>query len=433
MFASIEKKHLSRRTFLRGAGVALALPWLDAMCPALARGQQAVAPAPKRFMAFMYGLGFHGPFLFPREPGRDYQLTPYLDVIKDHRADFTIISGLSHDEQNGANGHSSCLTWLTAARHPGLPGFRNTVSIDQLLVERLRPDTRFPYLALNVDGLDSLSWNANGVNLPALNSPATLFRQLFVDGTPAEVRQQVRNLQRGRSILDTVLGEANRLNQRLGGPDRQRLDQYLSSVRELENQLHASNAWLQRPRPRVAVATPTDVADRHDIIARTRLMHDMMVLALQTDSTRFITYSAGGFNPVPRIPGIDQGWHDLSHHGQDPGKINALQLIELAEFREINRLFHLLKNVREGERTLLDNTVILLGSNLGNASSHSWRDLPIIVAGGGFRHGQHLVAGGPGHDNARLANLFVQIARHVGLDIDRFGSSTASSVRGLDA
>jgi hypothetical protein len=430
MFEIIRKQHVSRRTFLRGAGVALALPWLDAMIPALARGQ---ATAPKRFAAFMYGLGFHGPHLFPKEAGRDYQMTPYLDAIKDHREDFSIISGLSHAEQNGANGHSSSWTWLTSARHPGMPGFRNSVSLDQLLVERLRPDTRFSYLALNVDGLDSLSWNASGVNLPALNSPATLFRHLFVEGTPAEVRQQVRSLQRGRSVLDAVQGEAKRLTQSLGGSDRERLDQYLSSVRELENQLQASQAWVNRPRPRVQATAPSDITDRFDILARTRLMHDVMVLALQTDSTRFITYSAGGFNPVPRIPGVDTGWHDLSHHGQDPAKIDELKLIELAEFREINRLLGLLKGVREGERTLLDNTVLLLGSNLGNASSHSWRDLPIIVAGGGFRHGQHLVAGGAGLDNGRLANLFVQIARHVGLDIDRFGSSTATSVRGLEA
>ncbi|MCS6850612.1 MAG: DUF1552 domain-containing protein [Gemmataceae bacterium] len=432
MFEIISKKHLSRRAFLRGAGVALALPWLDAMTPALARGAEVATP-PRRFMAFMYGLGFHAPFLFPKKAGPDYELTPYLEILKEHRRDFSIISGLSHAEQNGANGHSSSLTWLTSARHPGLPGFRNTISLDQLLVERLRPDTRFPYLALNVGGLDSLSWNAQGVNLPALNSPSQIFRQLFLEGTPAEVRRQLRDLQRGGSILDAVQGEAQRLAATLGGPDRERLDQYLTSVRQLENELQAAQAWVKRPRPKVAVAPPVDVADRYDIIARTRLMHDVMVLALQTDSTRIITYDAGGFNPVPRIPGVDTGWHDLSHHGQDPEKIQELSVIESAEFREINRLLGLLKGVREGDKTLLDHTVLLIGSNLGNASAHSWRDLPIILAGGGFRHGQHLVAGGRGFDNTRFANLFVHIARHLGVDIDRFGSSTATSIPGLES
>lgn len=435
MFEIIRKKHLTRRTFLRGTGVALALPWLDAMLPALAdreENRQANQP-PKRFLACMYGLGFHGPHLFPQQAGREYQPTPYLQPLQPHRNDFTVISGLSHAEQNGSNGHASSMTWLTSARFPGLPGFRNSISIDQLLVERLRPNTRFPYLTLNVNGSDSLSWTANGVNLPAQNSPSAVFRQLFVAGSPAETRQQEQNLRRGRSILDTVQADANRLSRSLGGPDREKLDNYLTSVRTLETQLQASQEWVRRPKPQVNVPEPRDIADRYDIIARTRLMHDLMVLALQTDSTRFITYSAGGFNPVPRIEGVDTGWHDLSHHGQDEDKINELRIIELAEFAEINRLLGLLKDVREGERTLLDHSVVLLGSNLGNASSHSWRDLPIVLAGGGFRHGQHLVAGGQGYDNARFANLFVQIAQHLGTELEQFGSSNAASIRGLQA
>lgn len=432
MFEIIQKKRVDRRAFLRGTGVALALPCLDAMVPALARAVDNPAP-PRRFMAFMYSMGFHGPNLFPRQAGRDYEATPYLEVLREHRNDFSVISGLSHAEQNGANGHTSSMTWLTSARHPGLPGFRNSVSLDQLLVEKLRPDTRFPYVALSVYSPESISWTATGVNLPAQTSPASVFRQMFVAGTPNEVRQQMRSLQRGRSILDTVSGQASRLARSLDGADREKLDQYLGSVRELENRLVASQAWANRPKPRVDVQPPTDVNDPQDVIARTRLMHDLMVLALQTDSTRFITYAAGGFGMAPRIAGVDTGWHDLSHHGQHEGKLEELKLIELAEFAEIARLLSKLKSVREPGGNLLDRTTLLIGSNLGNSSSHSWRDLPVVLAGGGFRHGQHLVAGGAGNDNARFANLFVQIARHLEADIDRFGSSTAASVRGLEA
>lgn len=428
------KPHLSRRALLRGSGALLALPWLDAMLPAFAtRAQEAAATTPpRRFLAMCYGLGFHGPNLFPAQSGRDYALTPYLEALSEHRADFTLFSGLSHEEQNGANGHTSELTWLTTARHPGLPGFRNSISLDQLLVEKLSPDTRFPALVLNVGGNDSMSWTANGVNLPAESSPTKLFAQLFVNGTPAEVQAQLRALKRGRSILDTVNGEARKLQRELGKRDQEKFDQYLTSVRELETRIQANEAWAQKPKPRVDVKPPTDVQDRTDIIARTKLMHDLMVLALRTDSTRFITYKAGGMNAVPKIDGVRQDWHNLSHHGQDEMKIEELSLIEKAEFAELSRLFGLLKNAKEGGGSLLDHTIVIAGSNLGNASSHSWRDVPVLVAGGGFSHGRHVVAGGKGNDNSRLANLFVQIAHRLDVGLEKFGSSTAQSVKGFE-
>ncbi len=429
------KPALSRRAFLRGTGTLLALPWLDAMLPAFAtRAQAATATTPpRRFIAMNYGLGFHGPHLFPKKAGRDFELTPYLEPLKEHRSDFSVISGLSHVEQNGANGHTSELTWLTSAKHPGLPGFRNTISLDQFLIEKLAPDTRFPSLILNVMGAgDSLSWTANGVNLPSEGSPSKVFAQLFVTGTPTEVQTQMRELKRGHSILDTVNGEAKKLHRDLGARDQEKLDQYLTSVRDLETRLRASEKWAQRPKPAVAVKPPSDVQDRTDILARTRLMHDLMVLALQTDSTRFITYKAGGMNAVPKIEGVDQDWHNLSHHGQEAEKIAELKLIELAEFREISRFLSLLKGVKEGNRTLLDQTIVVAGSNLGNASAHSWRDIPVLIAGGGFKHGQHVVAGGTGNDNARFSNLFVQISHRVGVNVDRFGSSTGTSVKGLE-
>lgn len=207
MFSLLQKKRLSRRAVLRGAGVAVALPWLDAMLPALAtraEAAEAVAP-PKRFVAINYGLGFHGPNLFPEAAGEGYSLTPYLELLKQHRDQFTVISGLSHSEQNGANGHTSEFTVLTAVKHPGLPGFKNGISIDQFLADKLQPDTRFPSLILNTGGRgDSISWSATGVNLPSAGTPEDLFKMMFVTGTPQEVEKQTAELKRGRSILDTV-------------------------------------------------------------------------------------------------------------------------------------------------------------------------------------------------------------------------------------
>jgi hypothetical protein len=432
MARSISKKALPRRAFLQGSGAVLALPFLDAMVPAFAtRAQAAAAAPPKRFVAMSYGLGFHGPNLFPKDAGADYTASPYLEALAEHRNDFSVISGLSHPEQNGANGHTGELTVLTSAKHPGLPGFKNTISIDQLLVEKLVPDTRFPSLCLSVGSNDSMSWSAAGVNLPAENSPEKLFKQMFVTGEKWQIDHQMAELARGRSILDTLSERAKRLHKQLGARDQEKFDQYLTSVRELETRLQASQDWALRPKPKVDVEPPKDIQDRTDVLARTRLMNEMIVLALQTDSTRFITVKQSAYGDVPKIPGVSTAWHELSHHGQDEDKIDELEKIELAEFHEIAYLLKRLKQADDGGASVLDHTHLLFTSNLGNASSHSSRDIPVVLAGGGFKHGRHVVAGGSGLENARFANLFVQIAQRLGVEIERFGSSDGTSVRDL--
>lgn len=434
MVVMLRKKRLSRRAVLRGAGVTLALPWLDAMLPAMASEAEAALALrpPKRFVAINYGLGFHGPHLFPQQEGADYAPTPYLQLLAEHRDQFSVISGLSHPEQNGANGHTSEFTVLTSARHPGLPGFKNRISIDQYIADKLQPDTRFPSLVLNVGGRgDSISWSATGVNLPAAGTPEELFQMMFVTGTPDEVAKQTVELKRGRSILDTVNDRARSLQRQLGPRDQAKFDQYLTSVRELEQRLQASQAWARKPKPQVDVPPPKNVIDRLDFVAQSRVMHEMISLALQSDSTRIITLKSTAMNDVPKLPGVGTGWHDLSHHGQDEKKIDELKLIEEAEFREMNGLVALLRGASEAGGSVLDSTHLLITSNLGNASSHSWRDLPVILAGGGLQHGRHIVAGGSGNDNARFCNLFVQIAQRMGVETDEFGSSNASSIKGL--
>ena len=430
------KKHLSRRAFLRGTGALLTLPWLDAMVPAFATRAQAAdaTKAPRRFIAVNHSLAFYPQNFFPKQFGADYEPSPYLSVLAEHRSQFTVFSGLSHEEQSGADGHSSQLTWLTGAKHPGMPGYRNSISFDQYLVEQLRPDTRFPSLVLSNGGGDvSCSWTATGVNIPAESSAARLYQQLFVTGTPAEVQAQLRELKRGRSILDTLDAGAKRMRTELGKRDQERFDQYLTSVRDLEQRLVASESWAKKPKPAVNVPPMKDIPDQNEVIARNRMMHDLMLLALQTDSTRFITYRlGGGFNTTPKIEGVSNEWHFLSHHGLDEKKIGELELIERAEMEDYKRFLGLLKSAKEGGGTLLDQTTLLIGSNLGNANAHGWRDLPVIVAGGGFKHGTHLQAGGTGVANARFCNLFVQIAQRMGVETEAFSQSNGTGVKGLE-
>ena len=421
------KTSLNRRTFLKGAGATVALPFLSAMTPAFAKA----AAAPKRFVAMNAGLGFHAPNFIPTEAGANYKAPIYLQKLEKHRKDFTVFSGLSHPNSNGANGHTSELTWLTSAPRPGLAGFKNTISLDQLMAKHIGAATRFPSMTIGARG-SSLSWTANGVQIPVQMHPTKIFRQLFVNGTEAEVAEEIKNLERGRSILDTVLDDAKVLSITLGARDREKLDEYFTSVRELEIRLQQNKQWASRPKPKVDYKEPQDVADRNDILAKQRLMNDLTLLALQTDSTRVIAYSLGGMNAVPsNIPGVRTDWHMLSHHGRDEQKIEELTRIEAAEFEVFSEFLTKLKNVKEAGGHLLDHTAILFGSNLGNASSHSWRNLPILLAGGGYKHGAHAA-----HDpdnNTPFANLFVPLAQRMGLEIDRFGSSTASSLRGLES
>ena len=421
------KTPLKRRTFLKGSGATVALPFLGAMTPAF-----ATAPtAPKRFVAMNAGLGFHAPNFIPSETGAGYQAPLYLQKLEDHRKDFTVFSGLSHPDSNGASGHASELTWLTSAPHPGLAGFKNTISIDQLMAKHIGAATRFPSLSIGTNS-KSLSWTANGVRIPSQSHPAKLFRQMFVNGSEKEVAEEMKNLERGRSILDTVRGDAKALNVTLGARDREKLDEYFTSVRELEVRLRQNKQWARHPKPAVDQKEPREIADRTDILAKQRLLYDLILLALQTDSTRVITFSLGSMNAIPNnIPGVRTDWHMLSHHGKEETKIAELTRIEAAEFEVFSEFLQKMKGIKEAGGHLLDQTAILFGSNLGNASSHSWRNLPILLAGGGFKHGHHVA-----HDkdnNTPFANLFVPLAQRMGVEINKFGSSTKSAIRGLES
>jgi hypothetical protein len=413
--------NISRRTFLKGTGVSLALPFLDAMLPS--RLWAAENASPRRMVCICTSLGLHAPFLFPKTVGRDYELTPYLEMLKEHRDDFTLFGGLSHPEQSGADGHSSEMTWLTSARHPGLAGFRNSISLDQLVVEKIGYQTRFPTLTLSTSG-GSQSYTRSGVMLPGESRPSRIFAKLFLDGTPAEVQAQMQRIREGRSIMDTVQEQAKRFEKRVGQADRAKLDEYYTSVREMETRLAKAEEWAQKPKPKVDVPPPVDITEEKDIIGRMRLLFDLIPLALQTDSTRAITVLVQGRGDVPVVEGVTMDHHGLSHHGQDPVKIAQLRRIEEEQFKNVSGLIGALKAKNEGGARLLDNTMVLFGSNLGNANAHDPRNLPIVFAGGGFKHGEFKAF--DAKNNTPLSNLFVTMLQRMNVETDRFGSSTGT-------
>jgi hypothetical protein len=283
-------------------------------------------------------------------------------------------------------------------------------------------------LALSGEGA-GLSWTRTGALVPAATSPSKVFAKLFLDGKPDEVQAQVNRLADGRSILDDVRDQANTLRSNLGADDRDRLDEYITSVRDLEKRLAQDELWFKKPKPKVDAKPPTDVAQAADLIGRTKLMFDLTHLALQTDSTRLVTIMLGGSTYVPPIEGVTLGHHDLSHHGKDPGKLAQLKTVEVETMKTLRDLLAKLKQSKEEGATLLDRTMVFLGSNLGDGSSHSVKNLPVLLAGGGFRHGQHLA-----FDRARnypLPNLFVSLLHRMGIEENSFGPSTGT-MRGLE-
>ena len=412
------KNPLSRRSFLRGAGVSLALPLLEAMRPAF-----AVAPpprtTPRRLVAIQTNMGILPQFFFPEKPGRDFVLPPYLRLLEKHRQRLTVFSGLSHPDVDG--GHAAERVFLTAAPHPGSPAFRNTVSIDQLAAEQLGVATRFPSLTLAAtDENPTVSVTRGGISIPPERSAARLYQQMFVDARPGEVEARIRDLRKGRSLLDFVAESSRQLHRAVGPGDRDRLDQYYSSVRDLERRLVLMEQWEKRPKPKVKSPPPRDVTDGRLFVEKARLMLDMVRLALETDSSRIVSFFLDA-TPI----------HNITHHGNRPETIAELRKVEELQFTVLNNFLSALTEVKEGGEVLLDRTMVLYGTCMGNANSHSNSNLPVLLAGGGFRHGQHLAFDSRPGKNHPLPNLFVSMLQRLGLPIDRFASSTGT-LRGLE-
>lgn len=425
---------MSRRHFLKGAGVALSLPLLQAMLPTLSRAAAPDVAKTRRFFAVMENLGWVPANFFPKGTGGfDYPLSPYLNLIKDYRNDFTVFSGTSLPNVSGS--HPTEVAWLTGAPHPASGSFRNTISLDQVIAEHLGVLTRFPSLTLGINGNTSLSVTGSGVPIPPEQSAAAIYRLLFVQGSEAEIKAQILRLETGRSILDTINEQSKDLNRTLGVVDRERLDQFYTAVRQLEKNLQASQGWESKPKPKVSNPVPVDPTSPAQYMEKIKVMYDIALLALQTDSTRAITLFINSTG-TPVIDGrfednvvITEGYHGLSHHGKQPDKLTQLRALDTAQFKLLNGLLNTLKTTPEDGETLLDHTQLLFGSNFYDANSHLTTNLPIIFAGGGWKHGQHLAF--DTEFNYPLSNLHLSILRRMGIEDKSFSSSTGV-MQGLD-
>ena len=402
---------LSRRRFLQGTGFALTLPAFDSLTVGAAAGEKT----PRRLVCVGNHLGFYPGNFFPQTAGKDYVATSTLKPLEAHRDDLTVFSNLDH-ELNG--GHRAVQGFLTSIKKEESSGFpEKNISLDQAAAEQVGSATRFPTINTGIVNGTDMCWTRAGVHVPPVNNPAKLFRGLFVN-SPQDVRAVERTrLQHRGSVLDALRDSASALNRTLNSADSSKLDQYLTSVRDVERRLQMSKEWLDRPKPKSPIAEVQDEERQH--VDEVALFYDLMALALQTDSTRIATLETGmGF----RTSELDlDGYHGISHHGKAPGRIDQLRIIESFLSTKLSNFIARLK-----EAQIFDNTLIVFGSGMSDASSHSNRNLPVLLAGGDLKHRGHLVCPSDQDQRVPLANLWLSVLQWFGSEASRFGRSTGT-------
>ena len=441
---------LNRRQMLRGTGAAVALPLLDCMRPLFSAGKPAVKPRRSVFIYMPNGVNTIDYQI--TKTGAGYEFSTSLKPLEKHRANISPISGLYHPHGLGHQ-HDCSKIWLTGGKLGQAD--RNTISVDQLMAQVTAPHTRFTSMQLANKG-GALAWNTDGIQLPAQTNPGVVFRELFEE-PPGGIARQRRRLQRKGSILDAVLDEARALDGQLGKQDRGRLEQFLTSVREVEIRTERADKWLDIPRPKVAPGTRSRLnrtISQEMVGEYFRTMYDLVVLAFQTDMTRVATFSTGVEGQGLKIPeiGVNQDRHSLSHHNGNPKLMGDLTTSDTFNIAQFGYLLDRLTEVTDADGPLLDTTMALFGSGMAFGHSHGNANLPLVLAGGsklGLKHGRHVdfnaagkgdsygynldtpgehyaICHRPVNAQAHLSNLLLTMAQKMGVETETFADSNGA-------
>lgn len=415
-----------RRFILQSLGASLALPGLPSLManPAQNSALQVTRGAgagSNRFVAIGNLLGFQTKQLFPTTSGRNYEKTTLLEPLWNNRHQMTVFRGLDHGVKGGHFAVHSFLSGVLNSEAQNRPD--GNVTIDQYLADEVGFQTRFPSLTVGseggIHGGCQIAWTKSGVRVPPITGPAQLFEQLFTSDAKERQIRRIQENQVQASILDSVLEDANRLSRQVNKEDKDKLDEYFTSVRDVEKRLELRKRWASQPKP----AAPFDKPSNRNIVEDLPLLYELIALALQTDSTRIATLEIGG-DFLPQNLGIDKSYHGLSHHGNDPEAIAHLIALEKYQIDHFGKFLTRLSKIQDGDRTLLDSTAVVFGSGIGDANTHKNSDLPLILAGGGYNHGEFRQIPREGINKVPLCNLFVDIAQKMGVETDSFGSST---------
>ncbi len=427
-------------------GTVIALPVLDAMLPsvkALAATAGTTPAGYPRRMAFVYlPNGMNVAKWAPIGEGADYQLSETLAPLAAHKADFNVISGIVHQKAkangDGGGGHArASATYLTGAQaKKSASDIHIGISVDQVAANAIGDQTRFPSLELSCDrgqeagSCDSgyscayqfnISWRSETQPMNPEIEPKAAFDRLFGGGSSDESREaRLRREQQNKSVLDFVMDQTHSLERSLGSHDRQKLDEYLTAIREVEKRI-AQNGQMP---PTVPDGAMGDLNGEYTFERHMRLMFDLMTLSFQTDSTRVATFLVshdGGNRPYP-FAGVPSGHHSMSHHGNNPEKLASLAKIDRWHVTQFGYFLDKLKSVKEGEGTLLDNSMIVYGSGLSDPNQHLNDNLPTILAGRGggtITPGRHIHL-----DPTPMTNLYTSMLHRAGVEVPRFGDST---------
>ena len=414
-------KPLSRRTFLRGAGALVALPMLNAMTPSVFAQSAAAGKATKRLIAITNPFGFFPPEFFPKEAGPNYTLPKLLEPFAKNRNDFTVFSHLDHGLTGG---HHAVHTFISGVKSPEAKGYADgCISLDQVIAAHVGPATRFPSLNL---GNNNISWTRNAIENQSIGSMEKLYDALFLDPDEEAKRKMHLALKLDASVLDSVNAEAKMLAKKLGPRDRDKLDQYFTGIRELEIKMKMSERWIDEPKPKVDYKLPDKTGTWKDYEA----FVDLIALAIETDSTRAITFGAN-YNGLDTFFGTEYSdYHKYSHHGKLEALYTGLLKVETFQTVQVARLVDKLKSSADpiNGGNLLDHTMVLLGSGMADGSSHTNKDMPILLAGGGFKHGEHKVYPEESGKRVPLCNLYLSMLQKMGIPKERFGTSTGTLV-----
>jgi hypothetical protein len=424
--------HLDRRRFvLRSLGASLTLPCLPSLV-AKGAGPSPVIQATKgagtganRFVAVGNLLGFQQKSFFPATTGKNYEATTLLKPLAANRKQMTVYRGLDHGIKGGHFAVHSFLSGVLNSEAKNRPA--GNVTIDQYIAEEVGFATRFPSLTVGsesgIHGGCQIAWTKAGVRVPPITGPADLFQRLFISDSKERKARRKRETRLQSSILDLVLDDANQLSRKVNREDKDKLDEYFTSVRDVEKRLELRRRWTDQPKPNAPFEKPTDRNTVEDL----PLLYELIALALQTDSTRIATLEIGG-SFLPQHLGIEKSYHSLSHHGNDEQAVNHLVTLETYQIEQFGKFLTRLAGIPDGERTLLDSTAVIFGSGMGNANSHRNDDLPIILAGGGYRHGEFRKVGTKGSPKVQLCNLYLEMAQRMGVEVESFGTSTGTFV-----
>ncbi len=412
----------NRRTFLKASGISIALCGLESIAPAVTEPGNNNAAEPMRMVYMLSGLGVHPEAFFPVDYGRDYTLSPTLSPIEKIRDNVTVFSHMDHPHIS--SGHGAMQSALSGVKIGNGPQVGSFVSVDQVAADHVSYTTRFPSVHVSVGGAQDCSWTKSGIKVRE-DSLSGLFAKLFVNNQEKANKERELQLQEQGSLLDLVREQAAAFKRKISLPDQNKLDEYFTAIREAEVKLQGQKKWLNVDKPKVENPTEGHPHGDMDYNFLAPLMMDIICLAIQSDSSRVFTAGFGMHNRIIELDGINTGYHSLSHHGKDPDKIRQLMIIDRFYIAQYVRLIQKLKDIKTSKGTMIDQTMVMFGSSMADASKHSNRNLPILLAGGGFKHGVHLDCQVKGNQTP-LNNLFTTMLRRFGVGTERFLNATAA-------